>query len=215
MIKQILWDWNGTLLDDLAYGIDVRNRTFPAFGLPAMPSVEEYHRQFTFPIRTYYERAGVTDENFVAVAHAWMNEYVRGFAAVPLHEDARDVLERFHQAGVQQVVLSASKRDNLLKQMARYPGVREYFDDILGLDHIYATSKVAIGQQWMQESGVSPADCVMIGDTLHDAQVAQALACRCVLVAGGHQDDATLAQAGVPVARDIAHAVQMILNEEI
>ena len=33
-IRQVLWDWNGTLLDDLAYAIGVRNRTFPAFGLP-------------------------------------------------------------------------------------------------------------------------------------------------------------------------------------
>ena len=55
----------------------------------------------------------------------------------------------------------------------------------------------------------------MIGDTLHDAQVAQALACRCVLADGGHQDTQTLLSAGVPVARDIAHAVQMILNEAI
>ena len=52
-IRQILWDWNGTLLDDLQYAISVRNRTFPAFGLPTIDSLEEYYRQFTFPVRLY------------------------------------------------------------------------------------------------------------------------------------------------------------------
>ena len=100
-IRQVLsGDWNGTLLDDLTYAIGVRNCTFPAFGLPRIGSVAEYHRQFTFPVRRYYERAGVTDETFVAVAHAWMAEYVRGFDAVPLHGDAVETLARFAAAGV-------------------------------------------------------------------------------------------------------------------
>ena len=63
-IRQVLWDWNGTLLDDLAYAIGVRNRTFPAFGLPRIGSVAEYHRQFTFPVRRYYERAGTATRAF-------------------------------------------------------------------------------------------------------------------------------------------------------
>ena len=79
MIKQILWDWNGTLLDDLQYGMDVRNRIFPTFNLPTINSIQEYHAQFTFPIRLYYERAGVTDEIFVPIAHAWMDEYVEPY----------------------------------------------------------------------------------------------------------------------------------------
>lgn len=211
MIKQILWDWNGTLLDDLAYGIDVRNRTFPAFGLPAMPSVEEYHRQFTFPIRTYYERAGVTDENFVAVAHAWMNEYVRGFAAVPLHEDARDVLERFHQAGVQQVVLSASKRDLLREQIASF-GIEGYFAEILGLDNIYAGSKEEIGKAYLNRCGIQPQETVMLGDTLHDADVAKAMGVGCILIARGHQSVQTLHSSAFPVVLTLAEAADMVLQ---
>ena len=87
-IRQVLWDWNGTLLDDLWYAIGVRNRVFPTFGLPTIDSLEAYYRQFTFPVRLYYERAGVTDANFVQVANAWMDEYVRGCKEIPLHEDA-------------------------------------------------------------------------------------------------------------------------------
>ena len=205
MIRQILWDWNGTLLDDLAYGMRVRNSTFPAFGLPAIDSVEEYHRQFTFPIRLYYERAGVTDENFVEVAHAWMGEYVRGFSNVQLHPDAQEVLEAFAKAGLKQVVLSATKRDMLEEQIAHFP-IRHYFSSVLGLGDIYAGSKEDIGRQYLQTCGIAPRETLMIGDTLHDADVAQAIGANCVLVSRGHQSRETLLTAGVPVVDSLTEA---------
>lgn len=204
-IRQVLWDWNGTLLDDLTYAIGVRNRTFPAFGLPRIGSVAEYHRQFTFPVRRYYERAGVTDETFVAVAHAWMAEYVRGFDAVPLHVDAAEALARFAAAGVRQAVLSATRRDMLESQIARFP-IRAYFTDVLGLSDIYARSKEAVGLDYLARCGVPAASTLMIGDTLHDAEVARAMGTGCVLVARGHQSRETLLTAGVPVMDTLLEA---------
>lgn len=204
-IRQVLWDWNGTLLDDLTYAIGVRNRTFPAFGLPRIGSVAEYHRQFTFPVRRYYERAGVTDETFVAVAHAWMAEYVRGFDTVPLHGDAAEALARFAAAGVRQAVLSATRRDMLESQIARFP-IRAYFTDVLGLSDIYARSKEAVGLDYLARCGVPAASTLMIGDTLHDAEVARAMGTGCVLVARGHQSRETLLTAGVPVMDTLLEA---------
>lgn len=204
-IRQVLWDWNGTLLDDLTYAIGVRNRTFPAFGLPRIGSMAEYHRQFTFPVRRYYERAGVTDETFVAVAHAWMAEYVRGFGTVPLHGDAVETLARFAAAGVRQAVLSATRRDMLESQIARFP-IRAYFTDVLGLSDIYARSKEAVGLDYLARCGVPAASTLMIGDTLHDAEVARAMGTGCVLVARGHQSRETLLTAGVPVMDTLLEA---------
>ena len=210
-LRQILWDWNGTLLNDLRYAIDVRNRTFPAFGLPGIPSVEAYHRVFTFPVRAYYESAGVTEQNFEAVAHAWMDEYVRGFGGVSLHEDAIEVLERFRNAGVKQVVLSATKRDMLESQLARFP-IRAYFDQTLGLGDIYAGSKEAVGRAYLSGCGIAPEESVMIGDTLHDAEVARAMGTRCILVARGHQSRKSLLSAGVPVTDSLRETVALLLK---
>ena len=209
MIRQILWDWNGTLLDDVAYGISVRNRTCPAFSLPTMDSIEEYHRQFTFPIRLYYDRAGVTDENFVAVAHAWMDEYVRGFPTVPLHADALSVLSRFARAGLRQVVLSATKRNMLVEQIAQF-SIQHHFHDVLGLDDIYAGSKEEIGRQYLLSSGIAPSETLVIGDTLHDADVARAIGAHCVLVARGHQSRDTLLTSGYPVVGTLEEAAEYV-----
>ena len=211
-IQQILWDWNGTLLDDLQYAIGVRNRTFPAFGLPTIDSLEEYYRQFTFPVRLYYERAGVTDENFVQVAHAWMDEYVRGSREIPLHGDAADMVRAFRAAGLRQVVLSASQLDILRQQLSYYPALDGAFDEVLGLSDIYARSKEAIGTAYLERCGMDARQSVMLGDTLHDADVAKAMGTQCILIARGHQSREILEGAGVPVCASLAEAAQLILG---
>lgn len=209
-LKQILWDWNGTLLDDLRYAMGVRNRTFPAFGLSAIHSVEEYHAQFTFPVRTYYERAGVTDASFDMVAHAWMEEYIRGASSIPLHKDAMETLSCFRQAGLRQVVLSASHLEVLLAQLKLY-GLENSFDGVLGLSDIYAGSKEAIGIKYLSGCGIAPEETVMLGDTLHDAEVAAAMGTPCVLIARGHQSKSALLSAGVPVTDTLAEAADRVL----
>lgn len=211
MIKQILWDWNGTLLDDLQYGMDVRNRIFPSFNLPTIESIEEYHAQFTFPIRLYYERAGVTDDIFVPIAHAWMDEYVRGFSTVPLHQDALETLERFAAHGLSQTVLSASKLDLLTQQIAQFD-IQHHFTAILGLGDIYAGSKEEIGRQYLQRCPIAAKETLMIGDTMHDAEVASAIGAECILVARGHQSQQTLLTAGVPVVDTLKTAADLILG---
>lgn len=211
--RLVLWDWNGTLLDDAAYAMGVRNRVFPRFGLPALGSLAEYHAQFTFPVKDYYTRAGVTEQDFVQVAHAWMAEYLRGCADVPLFPDAVAALDAFAAAGALQAVLSASKTDTLRDQLGQ-AGILSRFDAVLGLSHIYATSKEAVGREYLAQSGVPPQACVMLGDTLHDAEVALALGIPCVLVARGHQSRETLLTAGVPVTGSLREATEHILGRK-
>ena len=151
-IEQVLWDWNGTLLDDLEYSIQVRNAIFPAFHLPLLESVEEYHRQFTFPVRLYYQRAGVTDEIFDDVAHAWMAEYERCMDTIPLHEDAVKTVERFQRAGLRQTVLSASEQTLLRRQLALY-GLEGRFDAILGRGDIYGGHRPGISAGQRRSGG--------------------------------------------------------------
>ncbi|MCE5342481.1 MAG: HAD hydrolase-like protein [Eubacteriales bacterium] len=209
----ILWDWNGTLLDDVIYAIGVRNRVFPRFGLPVLESLDQYYEQFTFPVKTYYTRAGVTEESFVEVAHAWMAEYLRGYAGVPLFADALPALDAFARAGCRQAVLSASKLDTLRMQL-RTAGILDRFTDVLGLSHIYATDKTEIGRAYLAETALDPRRCVMLGDTLHDADVAEALGCRCVLVARGHQSRKTLLRAGVPICDTLSEATGLLLGRK-
>jgi len=208
----VFWDWNGTLLDDRDYAIGVRNRVFPRFGLPRIESLAEYYEQFTFPVRLYYERAGVTDEDFVEVAHAWMDEYVRGADSIPLRTGALAALSAFQAAGVSQVVLSASKAEILQNQLAHH-GLVGFFADVLGLSHIYASSKQAIGEAYLRNCGIPPENCVLLGDTLHDAEVAREIGIDCILISGGHQSEKMLRTVGCPVCTSLEEAVKRVHEE--
>ena len=210
-MKTILWDWNGTLLDDVQVSFDCLNDMLRLYQKPQVLSLDGYRAIFGFPVRDYYARAGFDGALFDEVAPLWMADYMEKEIACGLREGARAALSAFRDAGRRQVILSASKRENLLGQMARFD-ILQYFDTVLGLDHIYATSKEGIGRAWMAENAVPPADCVMIGDTLHDAEVAAAIGCRCVLVCGGHQLPQTLRTAGCAVAADLAEAAEMALE---
>ena len=183
----ILWDWNGTLLDDVDLCVDALNRLLAGFGYPQRYDHERYRAIFGFPIEEYYVRAGFdfTKHSFAELAEKYMEDYVPASAACPLADGAIDALEAFKAAGLRQVILSASNLDTLRRQTDER-GVTGYFDRLLGLGDIYAKSKVEVGLAYLKENGFDPARAVMIGDSVHDYEVAQALGVRCVLQSGGH-----------------------------
>ena len=76
---------------------------------------------------------------------------------------------------------------------------------ICGLDDHYAAGKIAVGRQLLQQLKVDPAQTVLIGDTLHDYEVAEALGVACVLVSHGHYAKQRLAQIHQYVVDSLEH----------
>ena len=210
----ILWDWNGTLLDDGDLCVDARNRLLAGFGDPQRYDLERYRAIFGFPVEDYYVRAGFdfTRHSFAELAESYMEDYIPASAACPLMAGAVDALEAFKNAGLRQVILSASPVTTLTRQVEER-GVTPYFDRLLGLGDIYAKSKVEVGLAYLQEAGFDPAKAVMIGDSVHDFEVAQALGVGCVLQSSGHQPPETLCRTGAPVVAGLREAAELILKK--
>ena len=103
----ILWDWNGTLLDDVDLCVDALNRLLAGFGYPQRYDHERYRAIFGFPIEEYYVRAGFdfTKHSFAELAEKYMEDYVPASAACPLADGAIDALEAFKAAGVRLIVV--------------------------------------------------------------------------------------------------------------
>ena len=55
--KGIIWDWNGTLLNDTKLAVESMNKILLKRGLPVL-TVERYKHVFTFPVRDYYQSVG-------------------------------------------------------------------------------------------------------------------------------------------------------------
>jgi phosphoglycolate phosphatase len=192
--KHILWDWNGTLFDDLALCVNVMNTLLSKRGLPLLDA-ERYRQVFTFPVRDYYRTLGFdfATDSFEALSVEFMSQYEARRAECRLAPYAYTTLTKLQAAGLPQSVLSAYPHEGLV-QIVEHFGITHFFDALIGLADIYAHSKVELGQRWMRQQGYGPAEVVLIGDTTHDFEVARAMGAECILVAGGHNAEARLRQ---------------------
>jgi phosphoglycolate phosphatase len=183
----IIWDWNGTLLDDVDACVQAVNILL---GKRKMQTInrEIYRDVFAFPVIDYYKAIGfnLERESFEDLAGEYVSHYLDIAKTARLQEGAANILQRFKSQGCRQIILSAMETSALKKQIERY-GLLRYFDIILGSENIQAHGKISIAQDYFQKTG-HPTHAVMIGDTYHDYEVANALGCRCALVKNGHQN---------------------------
>ena len=196
----LLWDWNGTLLNDVDLCLECLNLLLGRHGYPQHYDYDSYRRIFGFPIEDYYREAGFDFDKdpYADLAEEFMAHYVPHSEACPLFDDARSTLEEVERMGIPQVILSASPV-TLLREQVVQRDVPGFFSQLLGLGDIYAHSKVDIGVDFMHRAGMDPARVVLVGDSVHDFQVAQAMGTRCILCAAGHQCREKLEQTGAPV----------------
>jgi len=187
--KHIIWDWNGTLLDDVEYCAGIMNKLLEQESLPHI-SVEQYKNIFTFPVIEYYKLAGHTFErkSFEELGLQFMEEYETGKQNCKLHKSVNEILSLIKSKNITQHLLSAYQQDLLENTVYNYK-LSEYFVNIIGLDNIYAGSKVHFAHQLISKIrfNENPTNILLIGDTEHDYEVAQSIGVDCILISAGHQ----------------------------
>lgn len=197
--RHILWDWNGTLLDDVDLCIGIINGILCKRNLSTVDR-SKYLEVFDFPVQHYYARLGFdfSSEPFELLSNEYISAYNEQCSICLLNKDAIQVLEHVKGRGIPQSILSAAHTQHL-EEMLQFFGIRNYFTAVAGLDNSHAAGKESIGHAIVSTLGIPVGEILMIGDTIHDAAVAQALGCDCILVAGGHQSKERLKKTGFPV----------------
>jgi len=185
-MRYILWDWNGTLLDDTQAALDTLNVMLTCRGRAPI-AMDFYRDNFAFPCRPFYEQIGmnVPDAEWDALAREYHDIY--SAQPVKLNAEALAALERVKAAGARQSIISALRQD-LLDAVTADLGVAPYMECIYGTDNLDGSSKLDRALELMSriapKTGEAP-DVILIGDALHDKEVADALGIRCVLCAQG------------------------------
>lgn len=194
----IIWDFNGTLLDDVSCGIKSVNTMLERRGKKLIASKDEYREKFCFPITEYYRRCGFDfeRESFDSLAVEWVELYKKYSYLSKLADGAQELLSHIKDSGAEQLILSASEY-SMLRGQCRELGIEAYFSSFMGLDNIYATSKLGIATSWREAN--REAKPLIIGDTEHDAECAKAIGADCALVYCGHQGKEKLCGLGFPV----------------
>lgn len=201
--KHIIWDWNGTLVDDVWLVVEVMNKMLKKRHLPRIDS-KKYREIFDFPVTKYYSKLGYnfSDESFEGLTDEFISEYYTRFNKCKLFDEVEEVLKKIKDRGISQSILSASKEDILIEKIKHY-GIDKYFFRIIGLENHYAESKVERGKDWIAKLDLHPQEVLLIGDTIHDYDVSKQMGCDCLLVANGHHSYERLAKLGIDVIRTL------------
>jgi phosphoglycolate phosphatase len=201
--RHIIWDWNGTLLDDADACVTAINVLLGRRRLPRVDRTR-YVEVFAFPVKDYYHRLGFdfTREDWHALATEYHEVYDRVSADAPLRPGTRERLAALRQAGLDMSILSACEQARLEAMMA-VRGVREFFGQVCGRSDVYAHSKLDLGRELLNGGRWAPRETLLVGDTTHDCEVARDLGVPCLLMTGGHQSEARLAACGCPLVPDM------------
>lgn len=202
--KHIIWDWNGTILNDVDLCVELINELLRERNIKTI-SKEDYKSIFTIPVKNYYAAIGFDfeKESFEIVGKKWIDEYERRKFECNTYPGVVEVMDKIKSLGIGQSILSAYSQ-HTLDEMTAHFGLTKYFSHIVGLDNVYAAGKLHLGQQLIKKLGNRKGETLMIGDTEHDYEVANEMGADCILLSGGHYDRKRLEKLGVPVLDSIS-----------
>ena len=200
MYKNLFFDFNGTLLDDCDISLKILNILTKQYGLKEV-SEEEYLDIFTFPVSIYYEYLGFKAENQIEIGAAFHKYYDElSPTEAKVFDSAYYILNKYQELNL--ICLSASNIDTLTRQL-KYYDIYKYFDVVLGLNDKLARSKMKIALDYINNSKLDKKECVLIGDSIHDYEVATEMGIDCILVSTGHTSKKRLETCPCPIIDDL------------
>lgn len=213
--KHIIWDWNRTLINDVDLCIRITNNMLNQRGKPTI-NIDIYKNIFGFPVRDYYEKVGFdfSKESFESLANEFIREYDKNKLDCSLHEGVENLLKKCNDIGITHSILSASNINGLINTVSHYK-INEYFLGTNGLSNNFAQSKVEVGKRWISSLTFNKEDILLIGDTLHDYEVAKELDIDCILISKGHQSEEVLKTSTFNVIESISSILKKQKNETL
>ena len=213
--NHVIWDWNGTLLDDVGAVLEATTVAFRQAGIDVVVSGDTYRRSFTRPIRLFYERLlgrPIGHDEWVRLDHAFHLEYARLDDRCTLAAGAREVLDEIRELGWSQSVCSMLPEEYLLPAVERQgiAGLFVRIDGLRGAERGGAKLENLFAH--LEHLGVAPSRTVMVGDTVDDAVAARGARIACILLdsGAGLHDSEAIRSAGVPVAAGVPEALALL-----
>jgi phosphoglycolate phosphatase-like HAD superfamily hydrolase len=213
-VRHVVWDWNGTLYDDLHIVVDAVNVSLGELGAPPIDTAG-YRDHYTRPVRLFYEALlarPVTSDEFAMIDRVFHASYGASLDRAGLAADARRALVRV-SGNSSQSLLSMWRHDSLVAYVDRL-GLAPYMARIDGNrspDDATKAGALAEHVERLRDQAIimNPDSVLVIGDGLDDARSAAEVGVDCVLYDGGSHHRRELEAAGVPVADTLMHALDV------
>ncbi|MDH3539275.1 MAG: HAD hydrolase-like protein [Acidimicrobiia bacterium] len=210
-MRHIIWDWNGTLFDDLHIVVESVNASLAELGAPPIDA-DGYRDHYTRPVHLFYERLlgrGLDDAEWKQIDLTFHDTYRLALPRADLALDAIDALETVAVRGWTQSILSMWWHSELV------PFVEErrldrFMQRVDGNRNDAGETKQTHLERHLDALGISDlgaAAFLVVGDALDDARAAIAAGVPCALYDSGSHHRAEFETAGVPVVQSLREAL--------
>lgn len=195
----LIWDFNGTLLNDGHILVGVNNEMNRLRGIPEI-SYDYYRQHFTHPPKPFYEKLGYDfeKEDYAEISRVFLEKYEQRQQAASLSPYVPEMLRWAEEKKIPQIIVSAHKQDMLERHLERL-GIRHFFAHVSGESSHIIGGKVERAKALAESGCFDFSHAVLIGDTSHDYEAACAMGARCILYSGGHETRERLSAAGAPI----------------
>lgn len=198
----IIWDFNGTLLDDVEAALKSVNDMLQKRQKKTI-CLDEYKEHIDVPIKKFYENFFDLDsEIYEELLPEYQEGYEKYLSECSLTKYVLESLEMAKEKHIPQIVLSSSQQSQLEKLLKEY-GIYDFFDAVLGADNLLAGSKIERAEDFIKSNNIDSHKSIVIGDLVHDYEVAQAINAECLLITSGHHDRNRLKTVNARVEDDL------------
>jgi phosphoglycolate phosphatase len=207
-IRNIIFDWSGTLVDDLAPVIDATNAVLRHCGKPVMTR-DDFVREFELPFTLFYARLlpETPLESLEPIFHQAFEISTERVTPLP---HAHEFLTFCRATGRRCFVLSSAHPLHLEDQSREF-GFASFFEEV----YAGVRDKTQVIHQMLENHRLDARETVFIGDMTHDVKTARHGGIRSVAVLTGYQSAGTLAVVEPDImVRDLAHLRGLMRSPE-
>jgi phosphoglycolate phosphatase-like HAD superfamily hydrolase len=207
-VRHLVWDWNGTLIDDHLAVVAAINDALARLRLRPIDS-ETFRTHFTRPVQRFYEQVAgrpIEAAEWLTLDEAYHRSYGASVERLQLAPDAAAALAAAEAAGLGQSLLSMWRHQDLVALVERL-GIGRFFRRVDGLRVPGGEGKTEHLVAHLAALEVEAPAALLVGDTLDDLAAARAVGARCVLYDGGSHHREALEATGAPVVDSLTAAV--------
>ena len=201
MIKLVVFDWNGTLLADLAAVVEATNVVLSRYDVAPI-SVRQYQETHEIPLKHMHKKFGIDEKryenNMLESNRAFHDFYEPRVAKARTRSGTRQTMEKLHSLGMERIILSNHTIEGVYLQLERLK-LAHHFETILANDDIvtsHYTGKEHRLKDYLELHKISPAQTVIVGDTTEEIRIGHHLGLKTVAITGGYNTPQRLKAAG-------------------
>ena len=175
MITHIIWDFNGTVLDDVNTAVAAVNMMLKSRSLP-LTDIDIYRDNLVMPLEKYYETVGITNADIptLSIEFREMSEINSHLSKIA--DGFIDTVTPLKKRGIKNILMSSLYEKYLNSEVDKYD-IRKYFDYIEGMKDTAVGSKIDMAHTYLKNNNIESNNVLVVGDLLSDAELANALGC--------------------------------------